>query len=372
MADLLKLKVDFVKYSLKFKFDAGTSRGILKSKDTYLIRVSSEEQRGVAGYGEAGPLTGLSVDDRLDFEEKLEEFCLKISNFKVPDKVEDILFFLQVHIPSEFPSIRFGMEVAMLDWINGGQKKILNNPFYDFNRPILINGLIWMGDRDFMLHQIDQKLGEGFKCIKMKIGSIDFDQECELLSFIRQKFSPEEVSLRVDANGAFSNKEALSKLQRLEEFSLHSIEQPIGAGQSENMSLLCRQSPIPIALDEDLIGIYSREQKNKVLETIQPQYIIIKPTLLGGIHSSREWIELADQNGIGWWGTSALESNVGLNAISQFTSSYDPELPQGLGTGQLYHNNFQSPLKVHQGNLYYENNLPWGNLDEIFSGSGPL
>lgn len=369
MADLLKIKVDFVKYTLKFKFDVVTSRGGLKSKDTYLIRILSKDQPGVAGYGEAGPLPGLSLDDRPDFEESLAEFCQKISHLNVPDKEEDVLNFFQIHIPSEFPSIRFGMEVAMLDWLYGGRKKILNNPFYDLNRPILINGLIWMGDREFMLHQIEQKLEMGFNCIKMKIGSIDFNQECELLSFIRQRYSPEQVSLRVDANGAFSSREALDKLYRLEKFGLHSIEQPIRAGQLESMSALCKQSPIPIALDEELIVDYSLDQKNHLLETIQPQYIIIKPTLIGGILSSREWIGLADKMGVSWWGTSALESNIGLNAIAQLTSSFEPELPQGLGTGQLYHNNIVSPLTVQQSNLYYKSELQWEDLDKIFSGS---
>ncbi len=366
MSRLFRIKAEFVKYTLQFKFDAGTSRGVLKSKDTFIIRVQSPALQGLYGYGEAGPLPGLSVDDRADFEILLAKICKDISQKIIPQHEEEILNFLSTNIPAELPSIRFGLEVALLDLMYGGQKKILVSTFYDNHKPLIINGLIWMGDREFMLQQIEQKLGEGYNCIKMKIGSIDFEQECALLSFIRRRYSPEEITLRVDANGAFSKEEALYKLHRLEEFGLHSIEQPIRAGQWEAMRILCLESPIPIALDEELIGLNNLEDKILLLETINPQYIIVKPTLLGGILSSREWIRLAGVHGMGWWITSALESNIGLNAIAQLAATYDPIIPQGLGTGQLYHNNIDSPLRVRKGNIFYGRENKWGELRRLF------
>ncbi|MEX2592500.1 MAG: o-succinylbenzoate synthase [Anditalea sp.] len=366
MSDSFEIKVDAIKYPLDFKFDAGTSRGVLKRKDSYLIRVRSHAFPGLCGYGEAGPLPHLSVDDIPSLEEVLKQFCKEITKVSIPSKEGEILDLLKGFIPDEFPSIRFAMEVAILDLINGGQRRILKNSFYDQHTPMSINGLIWMGDREFMLQQIEKKLDEGYNCIKMKIGSIDFEQECELLAFIRHRFSADQIILRVDANGAFSEEEALSKLQRLSEFELHSIEQPIRSGQWQTMGTLCQESPIPIALDEELIGVHSLEDKADLLNKIRPQYLILKPTLVGGILSTREWISLAGQRGIGWWMTSALESNIGLNAIAQLTASYDPQLPQGLGTGQLYHNNIDSPLKVHKGKIYYDKDINWGNVEGLF------
>ncbi len=220
-----------------------------------------------------------------------------------------------------------------------------------------------MGKVAFMKSQIEEKLNAGYNCIKIKIGAIDFEQEIKLLRGIRERFSTEKITLRVDANGAFSVDGALKKLESLAQLDIHSIEQPIKAGQAAAMMRLCDISPLPIALDEELIGLHGMEAKRKLLETIRPHFIILKPTLLGGIGATREWIGLAEELGIGWWMTSALESNVGLNAIAQFTSTYQVNLPQGLGTGQLYHNNFPSPLKVEEGMIYYDALAKWGELD---------
>lgn len=366
MIHSFEVKVEYVRHTLDFRFDAGTSRGVLKSKDSFFIRVVSDSFPGSVGYGEAGPLSKLSIDDRSDFEEKLRETCEKVSRLLIPRSENEILDFLKKIIPDGFPSIRFALEVALLDLIHGGKRKILANNFFENNAPIAINGLIWMGDKDFMLEQIQQKLEQAYGCIKIKIGSIDFDQECALLSFIRERFTSKEITVRVDANGAFSKEEALAKLQRLAKFDLHSIEQPIRQGQWEEMKHLCASSPIPIALDEELIGVSSLRDKTCLLQTIQPQFIILKPTLVGGIGATREWISLAEQMNIGWWMTSALESNIGLSAIAQLTASYEPELPQGLGTGQLYHNNIDSPLTIDNGRIFYDRSSGWGDIESLF------
>jgi o-succinylbenzoate synthase len=351
-----KIKFSYLKRTLNFRFDAGTSRGVLKTRDVFWIKAWEATNPEVAGWGEAAPLLGLSPDFGEDFEEKLKECLKEVSARDWALEEKEILTQVKHGIPFELPSISFGLETALLDLMHGGKKRILANSFYDQNLPIPINGLIWMGDREFMLQQIDQKLAEGFDCLKMKIGAIDFDQELQLLKYIREKVSPEKLVLRVDANGAFSSNEALSKLQRLAEYSLHSIEQPIRAGQWQAMHSLCQNTPIPIALDEELIGIRDKEE---LLDTIKPQYIILKPTLLGGILETREWIKAAEDRGIGWWMTSALESTIGLNAISQLASSLNPTVPQGLGTGKLYHNNLDSPLQVQSGLIHYEPDKPW-------------
>ena len=351
-----KLKFSYLKRTLDFRFDAGTSRGVLKTRDVYWIKCWSESAPSVIGWGEAAPLVGLSPDFLEDFEPKLQEQLVIAENQSWPTTEDELLLLIKEVVPMDLPSIRFGLETAVLDLLNGGQKRILPNNFFDHQLSIPINGLIWMGDRDFMLRQIDQKLEEGFDCIKMKIGAIDFDQELELLRYIRERVSPEKMVLRVDANGAFSVEEALGKLERLSAYSLHSIEQPIKAGQWKQMRALCQSTPLPIALDEELIGV---REKEELLDTIRPQHIILKPTLVGGILETREWIHLAEERGIGWWMTSALESNIGLNAICQLASSLRPSIPQGLGTGKLYHNNLNSPLQVHSGQIHYDATIPW-------------
>lgn len=356
MPDSPSIRFEYIKRTLQFRFDAGTSRGVLRSKDVFWIKAFRVESPQICGWGEAAPLVKLSPDDRPDFEEVMVKVMKQMETISLNMEEDFILEKLKEVIPFELPSIRFGLETALLDLKNGGKKKLFDNPFYDRNEPIPINGLIWMGDREFMLEQIDQKIEEGYDCIKMKIGAIDFDQELELLRYIRDRFSPEQITLRVDANGAFAKEDALVKLSKLAELGIHSIEQPIVAGNVEAMRKLCEATPLPIALDEELIGVNS---KANLLDQIKPQYIILKPTLVGGILETREWIRLAEERGIGWWMTSALESNIGLNAIAQLTSIYNPTIPQGLGTGKLYHNNLESPLEIKSGLIRYSAEKSW-------------
>jgi o-succinylbenzoate synthase len=358
MVNTVQLQFSYLKRTLVFRFDAGTSRGILKTRDVYWIKACDPKNPEFSGWGEAAPLAKLSPDFKEDFETVLG-IVLQEMNRKIwGSDPQALLFKLKELIPFTLPSIRFGLETAILDWLNGGKKRIWKNDFIDAQKPIPINGLIWMGDRENMLEQIDQKLIEGFSCIKMKIGAIDFAQEIELLRYIRSRFSPEQITLRVDANGAFLPNEALEKLKRLGEFHIQSIEQPIPAGNWAEMRKLCDVTPLAIALDEELIGI---KDKERLLEQIQPQYIILKPTLIGGILETQAWIQLAEERHIGWWMTSALESNIGLNAISQLASTYDSSIPQGLGTGKLYHNNLESPLEVHSGFIHYNSETGWEN-----------
>ncbi len=360
MKKLENLSFDYQKHILDFKFDAGTSRGVLKQKETFYIAAWERDSPNVIGYGEAGPLPKLSIDDLPDFELILRSIIdqLNVAVLSLePTALNDLV---HQYIPDAYPSIMFAIETALLDLRNGGKRLIFDSKFVSKREPIPINGLIWMGDRTFMLEQIDKKLEEGYNCIKMKIGAIDFDQECDLLAYIREKFDKSKITLRVDANGAFSAKEALDKLERLAQFDLHSIEQPIRQGQQELMAYLCKNTPLPIALDEELIGVNGIANKKNLLARINPQYIILKPTLIGGFQACDEWIGLAEEMGIGWWMTSALESNIGLNAIAQYTACFTTDIPQGLGTGQLYHHNIASPLKIEQGTLVYDLNEEWG------------
>jgi len=343
------LKANDQKYILHFKTPSGTSRGILNTKETWFIVLKEPEKWGI---GECGILRGLSVDDRPDYEEKLRWVCENISLGE-----EKLYTFL-----TEYPSIQFGVETAFKSLKSKDPFQLFPSEFTQGEQGISINGLIWMGDKAFMKAQIAEKLKKGFSCIKMKIGAIDFQTEVALLQSIRKEFSASEVELRVDANGAFSPSEALEKLKVLSELQLHSIEQPIKQGQWQEMARLCEDSPLPIALDEELIGIFSEDRKRTLLETILPQYIILKPSLVGGFQGSDSWISIAAEKEVPWWITSALESNVGLNAISQYTFSKNSKLPQGLGTGSLYSNNIPSPLAVIKGSIYYKENNTW-NLD---------
>ncbi len=347
------MKAHYVKHTLQFKFDAGTSRGILREKDTWFLFLWEENAPATVGIGECGPLKGLSLDDTPEFESKLLQVCQEVD-----------VYMLHSAGP-KYPSIQFGLECALLDLQQGGKKLIFPNDFYEKGSPIPINGLIWMGTKEFMLDQIKAKLDAGFTCLKLKVGALDFETEKEVLAFIRAHYSPQEITLRLDANGAFHPSEALTKLEQLSKFQIHSIEQPIQAGQIEHLASLCRSSPVPIALDEELIGISDPMEKRALLAAIQPAYIILKPTLVGGFRSSDEWIDTARTLGIGWWITSALESNVGLNAICQYTFEKTKGLapfPQGLGTGSLYHNNIESPLLVKDGNISYQSEQSWGEV----------
>jgi O-succinylbenzoate synthase len=332
------LKAEYFPYQLQFKKPSGTSRGILTHKNIWIIKLWNAENPGVYGLGECNPLVDLSIDDRPDFEGKLKSICSNIEN------TDDLL---------DFPSIRFAIETAKKDLVMGGKRILFENDFSAGKKGITINGLVWMGDESSMQKQIEEKINLGFKCIKLKIGAIDFKKELALLKKIRQNFSSSEIEIRIDANGAFSIKDALCKLEKLSAFDIHSIEQPIKQGQEKEMANLCENSPIPIALDEELIIHQNISEKNQLLEFIRPQFIILKPSLLGGWKASEEWINSANKNKIGWWITSALESNIGLNAIAQWTFQLNSKLPQGLGTGQLYINNFNSPLEIIKNELVY-------------------
>ena len=340
------MKATYFKHQLQFKRPSGTSRGVLTYKETWFIQLENTTRIGI---GECGMFKGLSIDDRQDFEAKLAWTCEHI-NLGL-----DVLLVELI----EFPSIQFGLEMAFLSVSHQNQFELFPSDFTKGKDSIPINGLIWMGDPVFMKQQIKDKLTSGFSCIKLKIGAIDFDKELELMRSIRQEFDADTIEIRVDANGAFKPNEALEKLKRLSDYNLHSIEQPIRQGQVGDMAQLCSETPLPIALDEELIGVFSVTEKQFLLQTIKPQYIILKPTLVGGFKGSQEWIALAESNQIGWWVTSALESNIGLNAIAQWTYTLESQLPQGLGTGGLFTNNIQSPLVVDSGQLVYDLKTKW-------------
>jgi o-succinylbenzoate synthase len=310
----------------------------------------------VYGIGECSLLKGLSIDDREDYEACLARIIRQIESTEFSGIHAPKLY---ENISDQFPSILFGFEMALRDLQNGGSRIVYPGPFTENKFTIPINGLIWMGNEESMRGQIDTKLEQGYTCLKMKIGAIDFNKECALLEYIRKHYSQEQITLRVDANGAFKPEEALAKLHILSQYGLHSIEQPIKQGQPLLLQELCSQTPLPIALDEELIGVMDYRDKVALLETIRPQYIIIKPSLIGGFRHSQEWIDICQQMQVGWWITSALESNIGLNAISQFTATLDNPLPQGLGTGQLYSNNIDSPLEIKNGNLFYNTSKGW-------------
>ncbi len=340
---------------MRFRFAAGTSRGVLTEKVTHFVRLYDPAQPQREGWGECAPLSGLSPDHRPDLPERLAATCQQLAQSADPAG------FI-ANLSPEWPAVRFAFEMAHRDWQRGGTRELFDTAFSRGEQPLPINGLIWMGDRAFMEQQIDEKLDAGYTCLKLKIGALDFETECDVLRRIRARYAPTDLTLRVDANGAFSPADAPQKLARLAAWHLHSIEQPIAAGQPAALAELCATSPLPIALDEDLIGVTAPKQQARLLDTVRPPYLILKPTLLGGWAASRTWIDLAQARGIGWWVTSALESNVGLNAIAQFTATYDVQLPQGLGTGQLYEQNVASPLQVRPGYLHHDPAQRWGKL----------
>ena len=340
------MKATYHKYLLHFKRPSGTSRGVMTDKETWFIVI---EHDGIKGIGECGILRGLSCDDRPDYEEKLAWTCANIHLGK------DLLWEALL----EFPSIQFGVEMAFRSLVSETPYLLFPSDFTQGQKSIPINGLIWMGEESFMKGQIEEKLATGFRCVKLKIGAIDFNKELQLLRFIRANFTAEQVEIRVDANGAFNENDALNKLVQLSEFELHSIEQPIAKNSTDRMSELCKTSPFPIALDEELIGVFSVFDKEALLLKIKPQYIILKPSFVGGFRGTQEWISLAEKHQIGWWITSALESNIGLNAIAQWTFLQHSLIPQGLGTGTLYTNNFDCPLEVDGGQLWYDINKNW-------------
>ena len=340
------IKAAYCNYNLIFHQQAVTSREVMTTKETYFIKVWNSEKPNIVGMGECALFRGLSHEDSDDYEKILSNVCRNISSYNSSNY-------------KEYSSIKFGVETAFNDLVNNGERVIFPSEWINGNNDIKINGLIWMGSFEEMYNRINEKLHVGFHCLKLKIGGIDFEKEIELIKYIRSKFPPEILELRLDANGAFSPNNALIKLNELSKYSIHSIEQPIKSGQWEAMSELCLNTPIPIALDEELIGVYDSKQKESLLKKINPQYIILKPALCGGFSGADEWISLADKFNIGWWATSALESNIGLNAIAQWISTYNIKLPQGLGTGQLYSNNFSSPLVQERDVLHYNPTLQW-------------
>ena len=326
-------------YTLNFKRPSGTSRGVLNTKETYFIEVFEDDKKGI---GECALFRGLSFDDDDDYEAALEWTCRNIS-LSIDDLREELV---------NHPSIIFGVEQALLNLQHQGDVYFPSD-FTDGKDSIKINGLIWMGTSDYMKEQLEEKLSKGFSCIKLKIG-VDWNAEKQILKSLREQFPKDKIELRVDANGAFSPEQAKIVLQELAELHIHSIEQPIQAGNWKAMAELCHSTPTPIALDEELIGVLNYESKKTLIKEIKPQYIILKPALVGGFSGSDEWIQLAEQNNIGWWITSALESNIGLNAIAQYTYTKNNPMPQGLGTGGLFTNNFETNLHLEGERLWFD------------------
>nr|WP_295728190.1 o-succinylbenzoate synthase [uncultured Muribaculum sp.] len=342
------VKAEYCRYNLVFREPAVTSRAVMTHKETYFIRIWDEGRPNVCGIGECALFRGLGVDDVPEYEEWLREVCADIS-------CNGLTSIISVNSSS----IRFGVESALADLRNGGRRILWPGPWTAGEEAIPINGLVWMGSHDRMLERIDEKIAAGFRCIKLKIGGIDFAEEIDLLRHIRDRYASDRLELRLDANGAFSPKNAMEYLAELSAFGIHSIEQPIRAGQPEAMTEICRKSPIPIALDEELIGCRSTHEKASLLDLIHPQYVILKPSLCGGFADAAEWSILASERGIGWWATSALESDIGLNAIAQWCANMRTTIPQGLGTGRLYVNNIPSPLRQVGDGLRYDPRDGW-------------
>jgi o-succinylbenzoate synthase len=347
----MSLKVNISDRVLHFKQPAGTSRGVYTERRIWLVKVYDGDAVGI---GECAPLLDLSCDamEPSIYNKVLRGFC---------DQLE-----LTDEIPYEamrdYPSMLFGLETAMAD-LRGkkenGRSKLFDTPFVRGEVGIPINGLVWMGNHEEMLQRMEQKLEQGFRCVKLKVGAIDFNQELDLVKRIRERFSYHEVELRLDANGGFRPDEALYKLELLSQYAVHSIEQPIKQKQWAMMAELCRESPLPIALDEELIGVNDPDAKRQMLHIIKPRYIVLKPSLHGGMMGCREWIDIAREEGVGSWITSALESNIGLNAIAQFCSDvYGDHItfPQGLGTGQLFTDNIPMPLEIRGDKLWISKN----------------
>lgn len=335
------MRLAYAPYILKFKHPAGTSRGVLMEKPTFFVKVFDEHDPLKFGIGECSVFPGLSPEADGNYGYKLIELLANMAIGKETDL-------------SRHSSILFGLEQALRDYAGGCRHAYFPSAFTEGEGSIEINGLVWMGDFDEMIGRIDEKVAQGFRCIKLKIGAIDWKKEVEMLEYIRRRYSDSTLQIRVDANGGFSMDNALPRLKRLADFGVHSIEQPIPPGIPELMAFLCQVSPVKIALDESLIGVYGEEAKVSLLDEVNPAYIILKPSLCGGFSGAEEWISLAEERGIGWWVTSALESNVGLNALAQWTATLKTDIPQGLGTGGLFTNNFECPLRLMADRLSYD------------------
>jgi len=330
-------------YEFEFQRPAVTSRNILVRKAVYFLILYDTDNPKAVGIGECSLFPGLSMDDVDGFEKKLSKIVEQIN-------IGKFNFKTSLH---EWPSLSFALETALKDLTNSGSKILYPSAFTRGEDSISINGLIWIGDKGELTGQIKNKLKEGFTCLKLKIGTIDFDDEYEILSHIRNTYSRDDLEIRVDANGAFSPKEAPDILNLLADLEIHSIEQPIMPSQIEEMAVICEKSPIPVALDEELIGKYPVENKLQLLRIIKPQYIVLKPGILGGIKACEEWIKLAEKMNIGWWITSSLETNIGLNAIAQWTYTLNHSIYHGLSTGALFKNNIDSPIALKGEKLYY-------------------
>lgn len=339
--------IDITTRLFHFKEPAGTSRGVYLTRTSRFVHLTCDDLPGIVGVGECAPLPKLSCDDLPDYDAVLRHQC---DNVCARGGID-------VDALRDYPSMLFGLETAWRQLHAGGSTALSSTPFSRAEEGIPINGLVWMGDFETMATRLEQKISQGFKCVKIKIGAIDFADEMALIRRLRDRFGSEQIELRVDANGAFAPDEALDKLHQLDSNDIHSIEQPISAGQWQEMARLCRLSPLPIALDEELIGVNTLEDKQRLLDTIHPQYIVLKPSLHGGAAGCREWISLAQERGIGSWITSALESNVGLNAIAHLAAEvYGPAItmPQGLGTGQLFTDNINTiPIAIQRDKLWY-------------------
>lgn len=336
----MSIHATYKKHILKFKKAVKTSRDQLYEKPTYFISIHDSD-KGITATGECSTIKGLSIDNESILESKIDEICTEINQSQSLSPKSDL---------SDFPAVRCGLEIALIELEKGGNGILYETDFTLNKKGIPINGLIWMGDLAFMKKQVVEKLESGYSCLKLKIGDHNFEDELDLIRKIRKEFTARELLLRADANGAFNNNEALEKLKRLSNLDLHSIEQPIFAGQLDEMAKLCEKTPLPVCLDEELIGV---QDKLRLLNHIKPQYIILKPSLLGGFEESNSWIKLAEERNVGWWATSALESNIGLSAIAQWVSTYPVNIHQGLGTGQLYSNNIPSDLRISRGYLYF-------------------
>ena len=340
----------YQKYALIFKKPAGTSRGYLYRQENYFLRLSNQRHSPQFGLGECGPLVGLSIDDRPDFDAKLSELCASLNRGTPPEALD----------LTDWPSVAFGLETALLDLRRGGQRQLFETPFSRGETALPIHGLIWMAQPDALMTQIRQKITDGFHLVKLKVGALDFERECQLLESIRAHFPVDQLEIRLDANGAFSPQEAPAKLAQLAQYGISVIEQPIKPGQWPALAELCTHSPIPIALDEELIGVKTEPARAALLEAIKPQVLVLKPTLIGGLAAAEAWLKAAESRGIGWWVNSALESNIGLNVIAQWVSSRKTERVQGLGTGGLYTNNIPAPIQRVGSGLIYD---PAGRWD---------
>jgi o-succinylbenzoate synthase len=338
--------IEISERTLHFKQPAGTSRGVYTTRQSYYLTITDDNCPGIKGVGECATLPDLSCDAVPEYNKILKDICLMVEQTgKIP---YDIL--------RPYPSILFGLETAFAQLDANGSTRLYDTPFARGEEGITINGLVWMGTFEEMYSRLEAKLKAGFHCVKLKIGAIDFDKELDLIKHIREAFDKNTIELRVDANGGFTPDNAMERLEALAQYDIHSIEQPIKQHQWKDMARLCKETPLPIALDEELIGVNVKSMKEYLLDSIRPQYIILKPSLHGGMYGCDEWIQLAKERGIGSWITSALESNIGLNAIAHYCAkTYGPSvsMPQGLGTGQLFTDNIDMPLVIDGDKIWY-------------------